>query len=96
MKEKKGKKSLLNLDNSLKRSTRLKQLIFVPLGATSIGIRTTSSSDLPRSYLRTDDSILICNTVGRYNNFIRRFEWVDTPYKRYDEKTLYILEGVTT
>jgi hypothetical protein len=31
--------------------------------------------------------------VGRYNNFIRRFEWVDTPYKRYDEKNLIYIGG---
>jgi hypothetical protein len=93
MKGKKGKKSLRDVENF--RSTRLKQLSknLLPssIGTNSISIQTTSS--LPPSLYMVNDSIPICNIVGRYNNFIRRFEWTDTPYKKYDASNLIYIGG---
>ena len=62
----KGKKSLVDLKNF--RSTRLKELTSSSksLGAISIGIRTTSFSYLPPSYVISKDSIKMCEFVGSY------------------------------
>ena len=72
MKEKKEKKSLETLDNSLKRSTRLKELArSLPtqqVGTNITSIRTTSSSDLPPSYVISKDSIKMCEFVGSYKS----------------------------
>jgi hypothetical protein len=93
MKGKKGKKSLVDLDNF--RSTRLKELVrLLPssnFGTSSTSIRTTS--DLPPSYSRTNDSILICNTVGRYNEFIKTDGWSELPYSKYDNGNLIYIGG---
>lgn len=73
MKEKKGKKSLRTLDNSLlvKRSIRLKEfaksLSTQQLGTSSVSISTTSSSDaLPPSYFIDNDSVTFCEKIGKY------------------------------
>ena len=71
MKEKKGnkgKKSLVDLKNF--RSTRLKELArssTQKFGTTITSISTTSSSELPPTYLRTTDTIKMCNFVGKYD-----------------------------
>ena len=73
MKEKKGnkgKKSLVDLKNF--RSTRLKELArssTQKFGTTITSISTTSSAslDLPRTFYFTNDTINICNIVGKYD-----------------------------
>ena len=91
MKEKKGKKSLGDLDNLVvKRSARLtelsKNLIFLPLsnGTNSVSIQTTSSSDLPPSkYISGTNSdyssLILCEQLGNYEEYC------------YDPKTTYFL-----
>ena len=70
MKEKNGKKSLVDLKNF--RSTRLKELArssTQKFGTTITSISTTSSAslDLPRTFYFTNDTINICNIVGKYD-----------------------------
>ena len=97
MKEKKGKKSLEDLDNSLKRSTRLKELSrLVPIqkfGANGVSISTTSSSDKPPSYLIVKDGVEMCNIVGYY---VKDYNYnVDGYTSEYDKsKLLHIGGGV--
>jgi hypothetical protein len=71
MKEKKGKKSLRDVDNLVvKRSTRLKELseslLTSNFGANINSISTTSYLDLPPSLYMVNDSIKMCEFVGRY------------------------------
>ena len=67
MKEKKGKKSLVDIDNF--RSTRLKQLTFSQKGLGATSTRISADSILPTfpsSVSITNDSILMCNDIGKY------------------------------
>jgi hypothetical protein len=93
MKEKKGKKSLVNLDNSLKRSTRLKELsrlVTNQYGTTTNTIRTTSSSDKPLSYFIVKDGVEMCNIVGYY---IKGYSTdIDAYYSFYDKSKLLYME----
>jgi hypothetical protein len=95
MKEKKGKKSLRDVENLVvKRSTRLKQLsktVSNSLGTSTVSISTTSSSDLPPSLYIVNDSIKICTIVGIYIN--RRKRILNTPYKIYDASNLIYIGG---
>ena len=89
MKEKKGKKSV-DLDNSLKRSTRLKNINgSTTFGATTSSISTTSSSELPPTYLRTTDTIKMCNFVGKYDTKKTLFN----NYLSYDDSKLIFIGG---
>jgi hypothetical protein len=94
MKEKKGKKSLRDVENLVvKRSTRLKQLsktVSNSLGTSTVSISTTSSSDLPPSLYIVNDSIKICTIVGIY---INRRKLFNTPYKIYDASNLIYIGG---
>jgi hypothetical protein len=94
MKEKKGKKSLRDVENLVvKRSTRLKQLsktVSNSLGTSTVSISTTSSSDLPPSLYIVNDSIKICTIVGIYINRRKPF---NTPYKIYDASNLIYIGG---
>ena len=82
----KGKKSLVDLKNF--RSTRLKELTSSSksLGAISIGIRTTSFSYLPPSYVISKDSIKMCEFVGSYTPISS-----DSIYKKYNSNNLIYL-----
>jgi hypothetical protein len=71
MKEKKGKKSLKDVENLVvKRSTRFKELSkslsTTQFGTNSISISTTSDSDLPPNFYVINDGINICTLVGEY------------------------------
>jgi hypothetical protein len=89
MKEKKGKKSLRDLDNLVvKRSTGLKELSKTvsnnSLGTSSVSISTTSSSDLPPSkYISGTNSdyssLNFCAQLGKYEEYC------------YNPKTTYFL-----
>jgi hypothetical protein len=89
MKEKKGKKSV-DLDNSNKRSTLLKSINnATTFGATISSISTTSSSELPPIYLRTTDTIKMCNFVGKYDTKKTLFN----NYLSYDDSKLIFIGG---
>ena len=95
MKEKKGKKgknSLVDLDNF--RSTRLKELArSLPvrqLGANGVSISTTSNSDLPPILkILVEDSIKICNVVGKYD----KKTIGNNDYYIYDSSKLIHMDG---
>ena len=87
----KGKKSLVDLKNF--RSTRLKELTFgaKSLGASSTSIQTTSSAslDLPRTFYFTNDTINICNIVGKYDK--KTTPIFDQDYLTYNRDKLILL-----
>jgi hypothetical protein len=85
MKEKKGKKSLVDLDNLVvKRSTRLKQLLqpTVWLGTNSTRISADSIvPTIPTSASITNDSIKMCEFLGTYEKTPNKTFPVSAEYK---------------